>query len=163
MCLATQYRETVMKKSSSWDLILQLLKEQPLGVLGTNHRGHAYGSLVAFVATDDGRCLYFATTRETRKYNNLSADEQVAFVVDNRSNHKMVIYEAVALSAYGKAVEVPAEERQKVLALYLAKHPQLKDFVSAPTTALFRVIVDNYHLVQRFQNVTEFRLNSCTD
>lgn len=151
-----------MTHSSSWDVVLQLLKEQQLGVLGTNRQGHAYASLVAFVAASDGRCLYFATTRATRKYNNLAEDEQVALLVDNRSGQGMVLYEAVAVSAYGQAMEVAAGEREAVLGLYLAKHPQLKTFVLSPSTALFRISVESYHLVQRFQNVTEFRMDRCT-
>ncbi len=147
-----------MTTKSSWNLVLQLLKEQQLGVLGTNHQKQPYTSLVAFAAAEDARCLYFATTRATRKYNNLAEDQKIAFLVDNRSNHKMVLYEAVAVSAYGQAVEIPAEELEEVLALYLTKHPQLKTFVSSPSTALFRVSIESYHLVQRFQNVTEFRM-----
>jgi len=148
-----------MTDPSSWDIVLQLLKDQPLGVLGTNHQKHPYTSLVAFAATEDVRCLYFATTRATRKYNNLVEDQRVAFLVDNRSNQKMVLYEAVAVSAYGQAVEVPVADRGEALALYLAKHPQLKIFVSSPSTALFRISIESYHLVQRFQDVTEFRMD----
>ena len=148
-----------MTNPSSWDIVLQLLKDQPLGVLGTNHQKHPYTSLVAFAAAEDARCLYFATTRATRKYNNLSEDKPVAFLIDNRSNQKMILYEAVAVSAYGQAVEVPAKDREEALALYLAKHPQLKIFVSSPSTALFRISIESYHLVQRFQDVTEFRMD----
>ena len=148
-----------MTNPSSWDIVLQLLKDQPLGVLGTNHQKHPYTSLVAFAADEDARCLYFATTRATRKYNNLSEDQQVAFLIDNRSSQKMILYEAVAVSAYGQAVEVPAKDREEALALYLAKHPQLKIFVSSPSTALFRISIESYHLVQRFQDVTEFRMD----
>jgi nitroimidazol reductase NimA-like FMN-containing flavoprotein (pyridoxamine 5'-phosphate oxidase superfamily) len=151
-----------MTNPSSWDSVLQLLKNQPLGVLGTNHQKHPYTSLVAFAATEDARCLYFATTRATRKYNNLVEDQQVAFLVDNRSNQKMILYEAVAVSIYGQAVEVQAAAREEALALYLAKHPQLKTFVLSPSTALFRISVESCHLVQRFQNVTEFRMDRCT-
>jgi hypothetical protein len=47
------------------------------------------------------------------------------------------------------------------LHIYLDRHPQLKTFASSPTTAMFRIEVENYHLVQRFQNVTEFRMSRC--
>lgn len=151
-----------MTNYSSWDSVLQLLQEQQLGVLGTNRNHHAYASLVAFAATGDACGLYFATTRATRKYHNLTEDEQVALLVDNRSNQELVFYEAAAVTAYGQAEEVSGEEREEALVLYLAKHPQLKTFVSSPSTALFRITVESYHLVQRFQNVTEFRMDRCT-
>lgn len=150
-----------MTHLSSWDVALQLLNEQQLGVLGTKRLGHAYTSLVAFAATGDGRVLYFATTRATRKYDNLSEDQQVALLIDNRSSKEQVLYDAAALSAYGRAAEVASEDQEEAAALYLTKHPQLKTFVSSPSTALFRISVESYHLVQRFQNVTEFRMDGC--
>ncbi|MDH3959734.1 MAG: CREG family protein, partial [Desulfuromonadales bacterium] len=95
----------------------------------------------------------------TRKYLNLAADDQVALLVDNRADQAPALYEAAAVTAYGTAKEVAAAEHAEVLQSYLARHPQLKTFVSSPTTAIFRIEVECYHLVQRFQNVTEFRMN----
>ena len=148
-----------MRDTAEWRLVLELLKEQAFGVLGTNHKGHAYASLVAFTATEDVRSIYFATTRATRKYLNLAADDQVALLIDNRASQALALYEAAAVSVYGAAAEVAAGEHAESLEFYLARHPQLKVFVSAPTTAIFRIEVESYHLVQRFQNVTEFRMN----
>ena len=146
-------------EAEEWQLVLKLLNEQSFGVLGTNHKGHPYASLVAFTATTEARFLYFATTRATRKYLNLAADDQVALLVDNRADQTLALYEAAAVTAYGTATEVAVAEHAEVLESYLARHPQLKTFVSAPTTAIFRIEVESYHLVQRFQNVTEFRMN----
>ena len=145
--------------AEEWPLVLKLLKEQSFGVLGTNHKGHPYASLVAFTATTEARFLYFATTRATRKYLNLAADNQIALLVDNRTAQAQALYEAAAVTAYGTATEVAVAEHAKVLESYLDRHPQLKTFVSSPTTAIFRIEVESYHLVQRFQNVTEFRMN----
>jgi nitroimidazol reductase NimA-like FMN-containing flavoprotein (pyridoxamine 5'-phosphate oxidase superfamily) len=148
-----------MADADEWRLVLKLLKEQAFGVLGTNHKGHAYASLVAFAAAADVRCIFFATTRATRKYLNLAADDQVALLVDNRADQTLALYEAAAVTAYGTATEVAVAEHAEVLESYLARHPQLETFVSSPTTAIFRIEVESYHLVQRFQNVTEFWMN----
>jgi nitroimidazol reductase NimA-like FMN-containing flavoprotein (pyridoxamine 5'-phosphate oxidase superfamily) len=148
-----------MTDSKEWNMVLKLLEEQPFGVLGTNHSGHAYTSLIAFAATPDVRSIYFATTRATRKYLNLTADHQVALLVDNRADQTLALYEAAAVTAYGSATEIAPIERAEILEIFLARHPQLKTFVSAPTTAMFRIETECYHLVQRFQNVTEFRMN----
>ena len=145
--------------AEEWQLVLKLLNEQSFGVLGTNHKGHPYASLVAFAVTSDVRSIYFATTRATRKYLNLAADDQIALLVDNRADQALALYEAAAVTAYGAATEVMVAEHAEVLESYLARHPQLKTFVSSPTTAIFRIEVESYHLVQRFQNVTEFRMN----
>lgn len=151
-----------MTDSKEWTMLLKLLEEQPFGVLGTSYAGHAYTSLVAFAATADGRSIFFATTRATRKYLNLAADNQVALLIDNRADQALALYEAAAVTAYGTATEIAAAEHAEILETYLARHPQLKTFVSAPTTAMFHIEVESYHLVQRFQKVTHFRMNQCT-
>ncbi len=148
--------------AEEWQLVLKLLNEQSFGVLGTNHKGHPYASLVAFTVTAEARFLYFATTRATRKYLNLAADGQISLLVDNRTSQALTLYEAAAVTAYGSATEVAVAEHAEVLESYLVRHPQLQSFVSSPTTAIFRIEVESYHLVQRFQNVTEFRMNRCT-
>lgn len=148
-----------MTNTKEWDMALELLLQQTFAVLGTSRQKHAYSSLVAFSATDSADSLYFATTRATRKYHNLAEDDRVTLLIDNRADQSLPLYEAAAVTAYGTAEEIHGEPRLDALTSYLTKHPQLKPFVTAPTTALFRVNVEEYHLVQRFQNVTEFRMN----
>ncbi|MEJ2519926.1 MAG: pyridoxamine 5'-phosphate oxidase family protein [Desulfuromonadales bacterium] len=148
-----------MTPNASWDKVLKLLHEEQFGVLGTTRAGHAYTSLVAFATSADDRDLYFASTRATRKYHNLATDARVAFLIDNRGRQSLPLYEAAAVTAYGQANELTAEERPSAMQHYLARHPQLKSFVTAPTTALFCIRVDSYHLVERFQHVTEFRID----
>lgn len=149
-----------MTNTKEWDMVVELLRQQPFAVLGTSRRGHAYSSLVAFSATASGKRLYFATTRATRKYHNLAADNRVSLLIDNRAALDMPLYEAAAVTAYGAAEEIKDDVRREALQSYLAKHPQLKTFAMAPSTALFRINVEEYHLVQRFQNVTEFSMGT---
>ena len=66
------------------DRLKALLESQKLAVLATHREGQPYGSLVSFVATEDMKQILFATTRSTRKYANLTADDRVAMVIDNR-------------------------------------------------------------------------------
>ena len=147
-----------MNTTNAWDVVLTVLNDQQYGVLGTTYLGHAYASLVAFAVNEDAHELYFATTRATRKFHNISEDEQVSFLVDNRANQTMPLYEAVAVTAYGHAVEVDLKVEPNIEVIYLNRHPQLRRFVEAPSAVLFRITVESYHLVQRFQNVTEFRI-----
>jgi hypothetical protein len=151
-----------MTNSPEWQMARKLLRQQPFAVLGTSRGGHSYASLVAFATTVDACCLYFATTRATRKYHNLTQDDRVSLLIDNRADQGMALYEAAALTAYGVAKEIGAEDGGTIEGLYLARHPQLKAFIHAPTTAMFCIKVESYHLVQRFQNVTEFRMSECT-
>ncbi len=146
--------------TKNWTMVVDMLRQQPFGVLGTSREGHAYTSLVAFAAAADLDKIYFATTRATRKYHNLNQDNQVALLIDNRSDHSMSLYESAAVTAYGTASEVDPDGEQQAGRAYLLKHPHLRTFLSSPSTALFCIQVGTYQLVQRFQNVVEFQVGS---
>ena len=148
-----------MTNTKEWSLVKELLQKHSFGVLGTSRQGHSYASLVAFSAAASAESLVFATTRATRKYHNLVADKRVSLLVDNRAELEMPLYEAFAVTAYGAAVELEGATRLDALQSYLCRHPQLKNFAMSPSTAFFCIEVDEYHLVQRFQNVTEFRMS----
>ena len=140
--------------------IKELLESQPLGVLATQNRGQPYTSLVAIASSDDLRSLFFATTRSTRKFANLSGDSRVAMLVDNRSNEVSDFRWAKAVTAIGEAEELEPQKSKKPLAIYLTKHPHLEDFVSSPSCAFLRIQGSTYYLVTRFQNVMEIKPTS---
>ncbi len=139
--------------------IRRLLTEQSLGVLATSAGGHPYTTLVGFAASADLREILFATHRATRKFQNLSTDQRVTLLIDNRHNRPEDFRLAAAVTAFGRAREVPAGERELAEQHFLAKHPQLREFVSAPGCALCRIRVERYGLVQRFQDVVELILD----
>ena len=139
-------------------MVRSLLASQALAVLATHGDAGPYASLVAIAATDDLKHLLFATTRATRKFANLQADARVAFLVDNRSNQAADFRDAVAATVRGRAEEVQATEREPLLALYLARHPHLRDFVASPTCAFLKVHVASYFVVTRFQEVMELHI-----
>jgi nitroimidazol reductase NimA-like FMN-containing flavoprotein (pyridoxamine 5'-phosphate oxidase superfamily) len=133
----------------------KLFTTQPLAVLSTQNKGQPYASLVAFAASEDLKSLFFATTRATRKYANLSSEPQVAMLVDSRSNEVSDFRWAMAVTATGEAEEVEGEEKERVSKIYLEKHPHLDDFISSPSCALLKIRVERYYVVTRFQNVIE--------
>ena len=137
-----------------------LFASQYLGVLATQNHGQPYTNLVAFSSSEDLKYLFFATTRATRKYANLSADSRVAMLVDNRSNTPSDFQRAMGVTATGVAEELAPTERETFLAAYLAKHPHLEDFVSSPSCAFLRIRVETYYIVTRFQNVVEIHVRS---
>ena len=55
-------------------------------------------------------------------------------------------------------IESTVEDKAGYLPEYLDRHPQLADFCQAPTTAMIRVTIDSYVMVNRFQNVVELRM-----
>jgi hypothetical protein len=137
----------------------ELFSSQRLAVLATDHGGHPYASLVAFAASADLRELFFATTRDTRKFANLQVNPRVSLLIDNRVNQVTDFSTAVAVTVLGSSTELTGPSRRAGSAFYLAKHPHLAEFVAAPSCALLRVQVQSLFLVSRFQNVVEYHFS----
>lgn len=143
--------------------IQQLLESQRLAVLSTSDKGSPYASLVAYSFSSDLRFIYFATTRATRKYANLMSQSQIAFLIDSRTNQVEDFHRAAAVTVLGRCEEVEEKKKQHAAELYMERHPYLKEFVEAPTTAFFSVIVERYIYVSRFQEVFELRIADAVD
>ncbi len=146
-----------MDAAEAKSVIASVFSTQRLGVLATEDRGQPYTSLVAFAATDDLRSLIFATTRNTRKHHNLITTPGVAMLMDNRSTQDTDFRSSVAITALGAACETHGPERQHLVDLFLARHPQLRPFIDAPDSAVVRIDVHTYYVVSNFQEVVEYR------
>lgn len=131
----------------------QLFNAQLQGVLATQQQAQPYTSLMAFAHSPDLRYLIFATYRDTQKHTNLLLNSAVSFLIDDRSNDPVDYQHAVAISVCGCAQAIPDAERAEFLAIYLAKHPTLREFVSSLDCALLRVAVSCYRVVSEFQTV----------
>lgn len=143
--------------------IRKLLHTQRLAVLATEGIKGPYCNLVAFVPSEDLRCLYFATTRNTRKFDNLSRKERVSLLVDNRRNIPEDIHKAIAVTALGRVNECRGIEREAALTLFLERHPYLSEFAASPSGALLKISVETYLFVSAFQNVLEVHIDETVD
>jgi nitroimidazol reductase NimA-like FMN-containing flavoprotein (pyridoxamine 5'-phosphate oxidase superfamily) len=132
---------------------------QKLAVVATQSDGQPYASLVAFAASDDLRHLFFVTARTTRKFANLTKDSRVAVLINSSANRESDFHEAVSVTVTGTAQEIRDAERDRVLTLYLSKHPYLEDFARAPSCAVIRVTTKSYYLVKNFQTVMELHID----
>lgn len=139
-------------------LIRNLFASQNLAVLATHNDDQPYASLVAFVASEDFKYLYFVTPKTTRKFDNLTTNPRVAILINNSTNQAADFHRAISVTAVGEAEEISGAERERALSLYLAKHPHLEEFAKSPTCALVRVKAGSYFLVKNFQKVLEFHL-----
>ena len=134
--------------------VKRLLARQLYGVLATRGEGERpHQSIVAFVSADDLGSLVFATPRSTRKFEFLSRRPEVALFSDDRRERIDDLMQVTGVEASGKARELPARERQGYRALYLSKYPEMAEFVDAPGTALVRIEVERYDVVDHFQHV----------
>jgi nitroimidazol reductase NimA-like FMN-containing flavoprotein (pyridoxamine 5'-phosphate oxidase superfamily) len=144
-----------MDNQTLFTTIQNLIDSQHLAVLCTQKDGHPYASLVAVARTPKLDRIIFLTPMGTRKYDNLTACPNAAFLVTNSENRAEDIYQATAVTATGTVIDVPDAEQPALTDIYLARHPHLASFAAAPTTALVCVKISRYILVNRFQNVFE--------
>lgn len=150
-------------KKEMQEKINALLQSQQLAVLSTQRDGQPYSSLMAFAYSADLENIVVATDKSTRKHQNIVQDSRVSLLIDNRSNSEDDFQAAMALTVVGKAEVVADEEQTEYRQLYLGRHPYLGKFLSAPTTAFFKIKVYHYLLVSRFQNVMEYRVQDEAD
>ena len=151
------------REETTRNAVHQLLRIQQLGVLSTVGAKGPYASLVAFAITDDDRRIYFVTPRATRKFANIMNDARVALLVDNSINRPEDFHQAAAVTAVGSASRVPLSQLNEVRDHYLAKHPYLEEFAYSPSCEFLAIQVERYILVERFQNVTEYRIDNELD
>jgi len=142
----------------AWRDIREIFDTQRFAVLSTHAEGQPYASLVAFAATDDLQRVIFCTPRGTRKYANISRDPRAAMLFHTSRNAAVDCDQAMAVTATGMTVEVPDGCKEAMAAVFLARHPELADFVCDPQNALVALDVSEYHLVRRFQDVVRLHV-----
>lgn len=145
-------------RKQTLEQIAALFASQDLAVLSTQKDNQPYASLVAFAASSELAHLYFLTPTTTRKYGHLTANPPVAILVNDSQNEADDIYRAVSVTGTGRAAVVDKVKEKDALALFLKKHPHLKAFSRAPTTAFICVAMHRYYMVSRFQNVVELEI-----
>jgi nitroimidazol reductase NimA-like FMN-containing flavoprotein (pyridoxamine 5'-phosphate oxidase superfamily) len=133
-----------MSESEQNKLLESILKSQYLGVLSSIEYNRPYSNLIAFAETGDFKSILFATERNTRKYSNIKTNSNVSLLIDSRSNQSTDFSTALALTAIGSAVEVEADDRKKMLSIFIDKQPHLVQFVNSKTTALIVINVSDY-------------------
>jgi nitroimidazol reductase NimA-like FMN-containing flavoprotein (pyridoxamine 5'-phosphate oxidase superfamily) len=136
----------------------EMLATQLFGVLSTVGGDQPYASLVGFAASDDLSRIYFATSRSTRKFNNLELNPRAAMLIDNRSNQAADLRRAAAATALGRVEEIGPADKEEFEKVFQAKQTHFHDFLSSPNTARLYLEVKTYYVVSRFQNVFEFQV-----
>jgi hypothetical protein len=132
-----------------------LNKRQKHAVLATDFGGQPYTSLVAFALTPDCSGLIFSTPKKTTKYKNILINSKVSVLIDTRKNSVKSYLESEAITILGTALSFRKGKNLDAMAsVLLAKHPELKGFVSSASTALIHVVFDRVIHAGQFQSVT---------
>jgi nitroimidazol reductase NimA-like FMN-containing flavoprotein (pyridoxamine 5'-phosphate oxidase superfamily) len=138
-------------------VIRRLVDSQLYGVLCTQGQGQPYGALVAYAMTPELDAAVCATPKATRKYRMLSECTHVALVVDNRSALPGQLMDVEAVTATGRAHEVPTgSEFDRWSSQLTDRHPYLDAFVRSESCGLFRIDIVRYLYVTRFQDVRQW-------
>ena len=132
-----------MKMLLPEELLKEVISTQYIAVLNTIGEGLPYSNLVSFAVNDDLKSLVFVTDRNTRKYRNIKENNIISLLIDNRTNQPSDISKAIAITVIGNARE-EVEQRNRLKAFFLTRHPQLRQFVDNPNTALILVTVREY-------------------
>ena len=134
-----------------------LLQSQRFSVIATQDDREPYTNLVAFINTNDLKHIIFATSKNTKKYNNLIKNSKISMLIDNRGNKPDDIRKALVVTAVGNADELK-KDFDFYKKFYLKKHPYLRDFINSPDTVLINLKVEKYLFVDHFQNVKVIKI-----
>jgi nitroimidazol reductase NimA-like FMN-containing flavoprotein (pyridoxamine 5'-phosphate oxidase superfamily) len=148
-------RIALSSETQTINRLKDFFQTQKLTALATQEPGHPYLSLMAFALTDDLSSLIIATKRETRKYSNMVKTPGVSFLIDNRSNERDQFQNTLAVTGIGKAMEIEEIEKEPLIALFVAKHPELENFVKSRECVLVKIKIDKFIIISQFQEAEE--------
>jgi len=135
-----------------------ILNWQRSGTLATSFMDIPLCSQMAFAADADLRNLIIVTPRQTTKYDNMSANPNVSFLISTAVNSPTDPATARAVRATAFATELDGERRHLAVNLFIARHPDLAGFASDQSSAVMELKVDGYDLIDNFQHVTHISL-----
>jgi len=167
MTKGTNKKIPVTVKKGSVDVLNRLAflnKNQPHAVLATVSADKPHTSLIAYAVTPDLKGLIFATPLNTRKYRNIMKNNNVSLLIDSRSNTAKDYMNAESITITGKASIKKKGKKKDVLAgILIRKHPRLKKFIDAPSTALILIKTIKCIHVSSFQVVSEYAWRATHD
>jgi nitroimidazol reductase NimA-like FMN-containing flavoprotein (pyridoxamine 5'-phosphate oxidase superfamily) len=135
-----------------------ILHAQRSGVLATCFMDIPLCSQMAFAADEDLRALIVVTPRQTTKYDNMSANPNVSFLVSTARNDPTDPAQAQALTVTAFATELDGERRHRGVTLFTRKHPNLTAFATGTGNAVMELRIGSYFLVDQFQQVTRISM-----
>lgn len=146
-----------MDRQNPSETLSNLLTSQHFAVIATESKKQPYTNLVSFVCSSDFHHLFFPTKKQTQKFLNITENNHVAVLIDNRENAPSDISEAITITAIGQA-NVLMQHRDAIVKLLLQKHPDLSTFINDPSCVIIDVTVKTYQIVQQFEHVQVLKM-----
>lgn len=135
-----------------------ILNGQRSGVLASSFMDIPVCSQMAFAVEEDLRTLIIVTPRKTTKFDNMSSNPNVSFLLSTAKNDPSDPGSAQSLTVTAFATELDGERRHQAVSLFSRRHPNLSAFAAASSSAVMELKVDSYSLVNNFQQVTRIGL-----
>ncbi len=127
--------------------VIRLIAEQDICVLATVSDKTPHCSLMAYVASADGRRIHMATSRSTKKYSNILRNTSVSLLIDDRAASERE--SASALTLTGTCAPMAEDEaKEQVRQMIIRRHPHLSKFVSHPDVDILEMEVESVLLLQ---------------
>ena len=106
--------------------------------------------LMAFAASPCLRFVFVATPLQARKAQQMRERPAVSLLWDNRTGNLADHGRGFLVSATGHATEALAEELPSANARFLARNPNMADFLTSDGVGLFQIRVASYEVVQGY-------------
>lgn len=158
-----RFRETSIADPAARSALEAILAAQRSGVLCTCFMDIPLCSQMAFVAGEDLRALIIVTPRQTTKYDNMSSNPNVSFLLSTVQGDPVDPSAAKALTVTAFATELDGQRRHRAVTLFAQRHPDLAAFAAAASSAVMELKVDSYSLVDNFQQITHIGLGESPD
>jgi general stress protein 26 len=124
-----------------------LVRRKDICVLSTvSQEASPHCSLMAYIADEECREIYMVTHRSTMKYKNLLLNPVVSLLIDSREVTPRQQAQALTVSGVCRPID-DENKRDRVEAQLLRQHPQLKDFIKNPDTAVICIKVRSFLLL----------------
>jgi nitroimidazol reductase NimA-like FMN-containing flavoprotein (pyridoxamine 5'-phosphate oxidase superfamily) len=151
-------REASMTDPAIRAALETILHEQRSGVLCSCFMDIPLCSQMAFAVDADLRTFAIVTPRQTTKFDNMSSNPNVSFLISTARNDPSDPASAQALIVTAFATELDGERRHQAVTLFSRRHPELSAFAAATKNAVMELKVDSYALIDHFQQVTRIGL-----
>ncbi|WP_320173841.1 pyridoxamine 5'-phosphate oxidase family protein [Maridesulfovibrio sp.] len=132
----------------------QLIRKCNILVLATSGEEGIHTSLMAYASSADCSEIYMVSSRNSRKWQNLSRNPRVSLLIDDRdgklSDRR---HEIMALTVKGTFVPVNDDaERERIKSAIAETVPAIADAFSGPENSIIRIKADSFQLLNGPQN-----------
>lgn len=117
-----------------------------LSTISVKHPGYPFGSVMPYVADKTGNPIVLISAMATHT-KNLRADPRATLLVTEQSEASL---SAARVSVIGDFARVEDAEKQNVAEIYLAAHPESRQWVSFGDFGFYRMTVKDVYLVGGF-------------